>query len=129
MVDVFLDEKFIGTVDDGQEFVNKVIKDRRENKMPNEINLYYDKKLNEVNIESSKGRSRRPAIVVENGKSKLTNEILEKCKKNEISWNDLVEQGVVEWLDASEEENAFVALSEDELTGEHTHVEISPNII
>jgi len=129
MVDVFLDEKFIGAVDEGWDFVKKIISERRDGRIPGEINVYYDERLNEVNIESSKGRSRRPIIVVENGKSKLTNEMMNKCKKNELSWNDLVEQGIIEWLDASEEENAFVALNEDELTEKHTHLEISPNVI
>ena len=39
MVDVFLDEKFIGTCDNGKEFAKKVIDERRQGRIPNEINI------------------------------------------------------------------------------------------
>src|SRR3989344_5821197 len=99
MSDVFIDEKFVGIVDSGSEFASKLRKERQEGKLPNEINFYYDKKLDEVNLETSKGRARRPLIIVENGKSKLTQEMLEKCKNNEMSWNDLITNSIIEYLD------------------------------
>ena len=127
MSDVFIDEKFVGIVDSGSEFASKLRKERQEGKLPNEINFYYDKKLDEVNLETSKGRARRPLIIVENGKSKLTQEMLEKCKNNEMSWNDLITNSIIEYLDASEEEKALIALSEEDLDESHTHLEITPS--
>ncbi len=129
MSDVFIDEKFVGVVDSGVEFVKKLQSERRGGKLPSELNFFYHKKLDEVNIETSRGRARRPVIVVESGKSKLTSDILTRCERNEMTWSDLLQQGVIEYLDASEEERALVALSEDELTEQHTHLEISPSII
>ncbi|MBI5881174.1 DNA-directed RNA polymerase subunit B, partial [archaeon] len=49
-----------------------------------------------------------------------------QLQKGEIAWEDLLKQGVVEFIDAAEEENTLVAFFEDELTPEHTHMEIHP---
>ena len=125
MVDVYIDEVYAGEVDNPKEFVKKLRQERRKGNLPDSMNVFYDKEFNEVKIELSRGRARRPLIVVENGKSKLTEEHIEKLGK-ELSWSDLVKQGIIEYLDAAEEENAFIAMSEDELTPEHTHLEISP---
>ena len=126
MVDVYLDEKFVGTVEKPQEFIKNFKEERRTGKMPNFINIGYNENFSEVYIETSKGRARRPLIVVENGKSRITEAHIEKLQKNELTWSDLINQGLIEYLDTTEEENCYIALTEEELTKEHTHVEISP---
>lgn len=129
MVDVYIDEKFIGTVDNAKDFVAAIREERRKGKLPSCLNIEYDKEFNEVYIHLSTGRARRPLIVVENGAPKLTPEMIAKLEKNELTFKDLVEKGVIEYLDANEEENAYVALNEKQLTKEHTHMEIEPIII
>ena len=129
MTEVYLNDVFIGNADDKEDFIKKFKDERRHGKLPSEVNIFYDGVLHTINIESSKGRAVRPVIVVQDGKSKLTSDMLDKCKKGELLWSNLVEQGVIEYLDASEEENVLVALDEKNLTPEHTHLEISPNVI
>jgi len=126
MVDVYYNEKFVGEVKEGQEFIKKFIEERRNSRLPKELNINYDTDFKCVYINASKGRARRPLIVVENGKSKLTDQLLKKLEDREIEWDDLIKQGVVEYIDADEEENCYVALSESELGPEYTHLEISP---
>ena len=126
MVDVYLNEKFIGIINNQKEFISNIRKQRRENKLSGELNISYKEDLNEIYIETTKGRLRRPLVVVENGNSRLTQDHVEKIKKEELKWTDLVEQGIIEYLDSAEEENSFVALYEKDLTKEHTHLEISP---
>ena len=72
MAEVYLDQKYIGEVDSPREFVKKVRNERRNNNLPFSLNICYDSHFNEVRIELSKGRSRRPLIVVENGRPLLT---------------------------------------------------------
>ncbi|VVC01855.1 DNA-directed RNA polymerase subunit B' [uncultured archaeon] len=65
-------------------------------------------------------------MVVESGQSRLTPVLLEQLRRNEITWNGLVKLGVIEYLDAEEEESAYVALKEADITPDHTHLEIDP---
>jgi DNA-directed RNA polymerase subunit B' len=126
MVEVFMDNKFVGTVNDGRKFAEDVIGQRRSGKLPVEINVLYNDATDQVFIESSKGRCIRPLIVVKDGKSSLSEKHMEQLRKSELSWSDLLKQGIIEYIDPSEEENAYVAFYENELTAEHTHLEISP---
>lgn len=126
MTDVYIDEVFIGTVEKPKEFIKMIKEERRLQKIPSTLNVLYNERLNEVYIEVSKGRARRPVIVVENSKSRLTEEIQRKVAISEISFKDLIDQGIIEYLDALEEENSLIALREEDITKDHTHLEISP---
>jgi DNA-directed RNA polymerase subunit B' len=126
MVEVFMDNKFVGTVKDGKKFVEDVIAQRRAAKMPIEVNVLYNETTDQVFVETAKGRTIRPLIVVKDGKMTLTDKHMDLLKKGEMVWSDLIKQGIVEYLDPSEEENAYVSFFDYELTAEHTHLEISP---
>ena len=129
MTDVFYNNNFIGRVDNAIDFVNKVREERRKGKIPNSLNIMNNVRYNEVHIEVSRGRVRRPLIVVEEGKSKLNREHIEQLRKDDIGWNYLIDNGIIEYLDAAEEENTYIALYEKDLTKDHTHLEINPILI
>jgi len=126
MSEIYLNGKYVGDAENSKEFVDRIIDERRKNKTNKNLNVYHDVKTDEVFVETSKGRSRRPLIVVREGKSLLTEKHINQLEKNEITWTDLVDQGIVEYLDAFEETNTYVAFFESELTQEHTHLEITP---
>ncbi|MGC8679747.1 MAG: DNA-directed RNA polymerase subunit B [Candidatus Micrarchaeia archaeon] len=123
---IFLNGKIIGDVEDGKAFVEEIRKNRRLGILPGEINVAYIKKLNEVHINADRGRIRKPYIIVENGKSKLTPELKQKLKNNEIDFNYLLRRGIIEYLDAEEEENINAALREEDINEKTTHLEIDP---
>jgi DNA-directed RNA polymerase subunit B len=129
MINVFLDGKFIGTTNDPENLVKEIRVRRRSGIISSQVNVAYHKHLEEVKILAGSGRVRRPAIIVENGKPKLTQEHIQKIKTGAMVWGDLIKNGIVEYLDAEEEENCFIALRESDLTQEHTHLEIDPSII
>ena len=129
MSDVFLNGKYLGKVDDPKAFVASIKDERRKNKLAGSANVLYNDEQNEVYVFSAGGRLRKPLILVKDGKSLMTEQHEKQLEKKEISWTDLVKQGVIEYLDASEEESAYVAFTEEEVTADHTHLEISPLVM
>ncbi|MFC1740969.1 DNA-directed RNA polymerase subunit B [Nanoarchaeota archaeon] len=126
MTEVFVNNKFRGEVDDPQRFVSSVVEERRKNNVPQSVNVFYDESSDTVYVDGTKGRVVRPLIVVKNGKPMITEKHIQQLKKKEITWDDLLKQGVLEYLDAAEEENTLVAFFEKDLGPEHTHLEIHP---
>ena len=75
------------------------------------------------------GRVRRPLIIVDNTKPRLTREHVEGVQRGELRLEDLVDRGVIEYLDADEEENALVADAPSRISERTTHLEIAPYTI
>ena len=126
MTDIYLNDKYLGEIEEANPFIEQFKTERRKGNIPNTANASYDEASNMINIESRKGRARRPVIIVKDGIPLLTENHLKQLEKNEITWADLVNQGIIEFLDAAEEENSLIAFSEKDLTTEHTHMEITP---
>lgn len=128
-VKVYVNGSLVGFHDNPQKLKKEIISKRREGILDSQINIAYFKDTNEIYINTDAGRVQRPLIVVDEGKSKLTSDLLEDLKNKKTNWEDLIKKGVIEYLDAEEEENAYVALNENELTPDHTHLEISGTAI
>lgn len=124
--DVYFNGRFIGATRDVGEFVGDIKKKRRLGILPDQVNIVHYPEFNEIRINTDSGRTRRPLIIVENGKHKLTKEVMKRLTKGEIKWDHLVNHGIIEYLDAEEEENSYIAFYPKELTEEHTHLEMSP---
>ena len=126
MTDIYLQSKFVGTTENGPEFAEKIREKRRKGEITSNLNVYFNKETDEVWLENGRGRVRRPLLVIKDGRPLLTEKHVEQLQKKEIQFGDLVKEGVIEYLDAAEEENALVAFFSHELTPEHTHLQISP---
>jgi DNA-directed RNA polymerase subunit B len=107
---VYLNGDFIGYHDDPATLTETLRNLRRSGKLSTEVNVKYDSNTNEVIINCDRGRLRRPLLVVKDGKTVLNEEMLEKLKMGEYTVNDLISEGAIEWLDAEEEENAFISV-------------------
>lgn len=129
MADVFLNGKIIGFAKNPEDFVIKIKEQRRKNVFPSLMSLAYNKSEEKITILTENGRPMRPLIVVKDGKPNITKEDLNLLIEGKLSWDELIKRGIVEYLDAEEEENTYVALREENLTKHHTHLEISPLVI
>src|SRR3989344_3131921 len=126
---VFVDGKFVGFVEHGGKLVLALREMRRQGEVAMQINVAFYAKTNEVFINTDEGRVRRPLVIVKSGKPLLTKEHVDKLAKGELHWKNLVESGLIEFLDAEEEENAFVALTPELVRPDHTHLEIDHSMI
>jgi len=127
---VFVDGCPIGFSMSPQELITELREKRRTGRISQEINVAYFSKLHdikeEVYVNCDEGRVRRPLIIVEEGTPKLQPEHIEKLRSGEWLWGDFVKRGIVEYVDAEEEENVLLALNGEEVTPKHTHLEIAP---
>ncbi|MDG6928703.1 MAG: DNA-directed RNA polymerase subunit B [Nitrososphaerota archaeon] len=128
---VFIDGRLMGYVDDAQRLATAFRRLRRKGEIPVDVSIYaYDPGREgatvRVYISSTAGRVLRPLIVVEGGRALVDGETVDRIRKGTANWRDLVGQGLMELLDANEEENAYIALTPSEATAAHTHLEPYP---
>ncbi|MBE5729240.1 DNA-directed RNA polymerase subunit B [Candidatus Parvarchaeota archaeon] len=123
---VFVDGKLVGKTNKAVEIAKSIIEDRRNNKISQNVNVRYREDIDSLLVNTEGGRLTRALIVVRDGKPLITNEDIDLLKQGRVTWDNLVEHGKIEYLDADEEEDAYIAIEEKDLTKEHTHLEISP---
>ncbi len=126
---IYVNGGLVGFHNNPSKLRKELIGKRRSGMIDSQINIAFREETNEMYINTDGGRVQRPLIIVENSKSKLTKEVLEDVKNKKVLWPELVKKGIIEYLDAEEEENAYVALDDKDITPDHTHLEISGTAI
>jgi DNA-directed RNA polymerase subunit B len=126
---VYLNGRFVGNHPQPELLVTRLRDRRQRNELNDQVNIAFYPDTNEIQIDSDAGRVRRPLIIVKDGVPLLEKQHVERVRNREISWDDLVKAGIIEYLDAEEEENTLIAMNLEDITPEHTHLEIVPETI
>ncbi|PSP95342.1 DNA-directed RNA polymerase subunit B [Halobacteriales archaeon QS_4_62_28] len=126
---VYVNGSLVGTHPDPEQLANQIRQARRRGDVSEMVNVSVRDRTDEVIINADAGRARRPLLVVEDGEPLLTESEVEQVKNGELDFEDLVDRGVVEFIDAEEEEDILVAIEESEVTGDHTHLEVDPQLL
>ena len=116
----------------------------KEMKYKGIINIYtsivFNYNNNEIRVCNDAGRLTRPVFKVKNNNIMLTNNIIKKLNKNEIKWNDLLlntilDESIVEYIDPLEQNYSLIAMKPINLHEntknlfKYTHCEIHPSTI
>lgn len=130
---VFVDGRLIGYFRDGQKLVDSLRDLRRNYKIHPHVGIFLyqshvEGSTKRLYVNCNAGRVLRPIIVIKDGKSLLTQELIDKVSKKFLSWTDLLHMGVVELVDANEEENCYITIDETDMK-KHSHMEIFPSAI
>lgn len=132
---VYFNGDLIGTHKAPEDLVAEIRVRRKKNLIHNVVNVRYDESLNDVIINSDPGRIRRPLIVVNrNNKLALKQRDVDNLVQGKYEWGRLIENGLIEYIDAEEEENCLIALNEGALksnkkTHQYSHMEVDPMVI
>jgi DNA-directed RNA polymerase subunit B len=131
---VFVDGQLVGYVEDGAHLAHTLRTMRRSGKIHPHVSVYLYSSLNDnatkrLYVSCNSGRVLRPLVIVREGRPLITEEIIEKIQKKFLSWTDLLHTGILELVDANEEENCYVAISPDVIEQTHTHLEVFPSSI
>ncbi|MFZ0182619.1 MAG: DNA-directed RNA polymerase subunit B [Methanoregula sp.] len=126
---VFVDGALIGLVDDPKTLVDNIRSMRRQGAISSEVNVSFKDFNGDVVLLTDRGRARRPLIVLKDGKTLISDEDIKKLAKGEIDFSHFVQRGLIEFVDAEEEEDLFIAMNPANITPAHTHLEIDPSLI
>ena len=84
-----------------------------------DVSFTHDNIDKEISIFSDEGRLSRPMLVVSDGKvSETTN----------MSWNEMINENVVRFVDSNESEHSIIAMYKSELTTRHDYCELHPSL-
>jgi DNA-directed RNA polymerase subunit B len=108
---VYVNGDLIGLNDKPKELVEEIRQRRRSGLLSSEVNIRFDDNMNEIIINCDEGRLRRPMLVVRHAKTLLTRKHIEDMRSLKARWSDLIREGVVEWVDAEEEEDSYIAVN------------------
>ena len=126
---VYVNGSLVGTHENPNELAEQIREARRRGDVSEMVNVSVKDRTQEVIVNADAGRARRPLIVVENGEPLLGDEEVEAVERGEVEFEDLVDRGYVEFIDAEEEEDILVAVDEEDVTEDHTHLEIDPQLV
>jgi len=130
---IFVDGKLIGFHKDGEKLAYSLRELRRSSKLHPHIGISIHQPEEEdatkrLYVNCNAGRVLRPLIIIKDGKSTFSPDLFDKITKKLVSWTDLIRMGVIELVDANEEENCFITFEEKHVK-KHTHLEIFPSAI
>lgn len=121
-----------------QRFANAMRKLRRSGKIGEFVSIFLNEKQRCIYVASDGGRVCRPLVIADEGVSRIKEHHMKELRDGVRTFDDFLREGLIEYLDVNEENNALIALYEfDENVDKNekeghiksssiTHIEIEP---
>ncbi|KAE8752263.1 hypothetical protein FOCC_FOCC001056 [Frankliniella occidentalis] len=122
---VFLNGNILGVCRDYVRLVRVFRMMRRGGYISGFISIYPQHQHSCVYISSDGGRLCRPYIIVENGRPLVHQRHIDELVQGLRNFEDFLNDGLIEYLDVNEENDSYIALTEDQIElNVTTHLEI-----
>uniref|UniRef100_A0A7E4ZYZ0 DNA-directed RNA polymerase subunit beta n=1 Tax=Panagrellus redivivus TaxID=6233 RepID=A0A7E4ZYZ0_PANRE len=127
MYTAFLNGNLVGLTSDPLKLALAIRQMRRRGYINRYVSVSVNSDQRNVNISTDGGRLCRPYIIIgDDHKPLLTEEHVKQIERCEITFDDLVTQGIVEFIDVNESGNSLFAVYEKDIKMATTHLEIEP---
>jgi DNA-directed RNA polymerase subunit B len=110
LIRVYVNGDLVGLHEDPRMLVAEIRERRRSGLLSHEVNVRFDENMGEIILNCDEGRIRRPLLVAKDGHLVLSRKHIDDLRLGRLRFSDLVRNGVVEWVDAEEEEDTFIAV-------------------
>ena len=141
---IFINGSWVGITNNPEDIMERLVGQRRKACISKEISIVNNFMNKEIRIYTDSGRSLRPLFVVEKYKNEnnetssrliITKQNIRDLTDQKMKFDDLVDKGVIEFLDVEEEESSMIAMKITDLVNNrhycttYTHCEIHPAMI
>ncbi|GAB2295727.1 DNA-directed RNA polymerase III subunit 2 [Dionaea muscipula] len=99
---------------------------RRAGKIGEFVSIFVNEKQRCVYIASDGGRVCRPLVIADKGVSRIKDCHMKELTDGVRTFDDFLHDGLIEYLDVNEENNALIALYDGDTDKDTTHIEIEP---
>ncbi|KAG1249301.1 hypothetical protein G6F68_013411 [Rhizopus microsporus] len=115
---VFVNGVWIGIHRDPGELITSLKQMRRSVDISPEVSIVRDIREKELRMYTDAGRCCRPLFLVENQQLRLTRDDVGRLQDpdDDFGWQDLIAEGIVEYVDADEEETAMICMTPEDLS-------------
>ncbi|KAL8506631.1 hypothetical protein ACS0TY_017502 [Phlomoides rotata] len=107
-------------------FANTMRKLRRSSKIGEFVSIFVNDKQRCVYIACDGGRVCRPLVIADKGVSRIKEHHMKELRDGVRNFRSFLKEGLIEYLDVNEENNALIALYEEKAKEGTTHIEIEP---
>jgi DNA-directed RNA polymerase beta subunit len=114
---VYVNGALVGLTYEPHKLYNELEELRNIAVFSNQVSFYVEDVDKEVRIFCDHGRFFRPVLSVKN------NKLIIDQKHLDMTWNELIENDIVRYIDCNEVENSLIAMNPEDLVkyGEHTY--------
>lgn len=123
---IILNGLILGKHRQPQRFANVMRKLRRAGKIGEFVSIFVNERQRCVYIASDGGRVCRPLVIADKGVSRIKEHHMKELRDGVRTFDSFLKEGLIEYLDVNEENNALIALYEEDAKEGTTHIEIEP---